>query len=380
MTTKGVADEGLESGRRRGAIHAVELRDGQAVSYLRRNPKPMQASSGTPVLCWLSPKSGCRPATPGFSSPRIRGGLTVPIASHVHRVAADGARVLFAVDDGVGGSRSGEDDGPRHVPAHRGMGRARWRSVRPSPSSLERATWQHDIGVTAEHVVFIESPTTRLAGRRHAARCRSDGFPVARDGSGVVRARRVRGDGRSGGFRLDPCLVTHVLGAYEEGGTVLPRAAPSMPSCCTSAAMRLPNRDSASTCRPRSSVLTGIGFSTIGGGLAVLERWRITGDGRRAGAGGRASRRVSHASTRRHEGEAFRYGYCVEMAWGDVTRDAQRSPSPGGPDVAADPAGLLKFDLHMTTSRPGDPDRDARPANPSSSGRRTATATTRAGS
>ena len=27
------------------------------------------------------------------------GGLTVPIASHVHRVAADGRRVLFAVDD-----------------------------------------------------------------------------------------------------------------------------------------------------------------------------------------------------------------------------------------------------------------------------------------
>ena len=29
---------------------------------------------------------------------------------------------------------------------------------------LERATWQHDIGVTAEHVVFIESPTTRAGG------------------------------------------------------------------------------------------------------------------------------------------------------------------------------------------------------------------------
>ena len=34
--------------------------------------------------------------------------------------------------------------------------RSRWQ--------LERATWQHDIGVTAEQVVFIESPTRRLGG------------------------------------------------------------------------------------------------------------------------------------------------------------------------------------------------------------------------
>ena len=34
-------------------------------------------------------------------------GSTVPIASHVHRLAADGGRVLFGVDDG--GARDGGD-------------------------------------------------------------------------------------------------------------------------------------------------------------------------------------------------------------------------------------------------------------------------------
>ena len=33
------------------------------------------------------------------------GGLTVPIASHVHRLASDGGRVLFGVEGGVDGRR-----------------------------------------------------------------------------------------------------------------------------------------------------------------------------------------------------------------------------------------------------------------------------------
>ena len=80
---------------------------------------------------------------------------------------------------------------------------------------LERATWQHDIGVTSGHVVFIESPTTRLGGPGGSPAVPFTWVPGAEGWVGVVpwrggavaTARAVRW------FRLDPCLVTHVLGA-----------------------------------------------------------------------------------------------------------------------------------------------------------------------
>ena len=51
------------------------------------------------------PETGLPSQYDRFLEPQeFAGGLTVPIASHVHRVAADGGRVLFSV---VGG----EDDG-----------------------------------------------------------------------------------------------------------------------------------------------------------------------------------------------------------------------------------------------------------------------------
>ncbi len=86
----------------------------------------------------------------------------MPIASHVHRVAADGARVLFSVEGGgVGDDAADSEDGIwlRLGEWDAGGGLRRAQSV-----ALERATWQHDIGVTEGHVVFIESPTRRLGG------------------------------------------------------------------------------------------------------------------------------------------------------------------------------------------------------------------------
>ena len=78
---------------------------------------------------------------------------------------------------------------------------------------LERATWQHDIGVTAEHVVFIESPTTRLPGATGGAAVPFGWVPGAEGWVGVVERG---GDGTDVRWlQLDPCLVTHVLGADE---------------------------------------------------------------------------------------------------------------------------------------------------------------------
>ena len=150
----------------RGALHAIEIREGKAVSYVRRES---EADAG---VFWHAgsvlalPEAGLPSRYSRFLEPEeFAGALTVPIASHVHRVAADGSRVLFAVDDGL--ARAAETDGAGPEPEGIWLRIGEWEAtggLRSAQSvELERATWQHDIGVTADHVVFIESPTTRLA-------------------------------------------------------------------------------------------------------------------------------------------------------------------------------------------------------------------------
>ena len=318
---------------RRGALHAIELRDGRAVSYLWRE------SDGDATVFWHGgsvltlPEAGLPSQYSRLLEPEeFAGGLTVPIASHAHRVAADGGRVLFSVDDGTGRSAASDTTQAEGEPQAASDERTWLRigewdaagALRTAQAvELERATWQHDVGITAGHVVFIESPTTRLADE--------DGAPVpfgwvpgAEGWLGVV----PRGGDGSGvrWFRLDPCLVTHVLGAWEEEGRngdvevvlyVCRYEAPEEGQ---------PVDLSAPVVGP-----AGVGLSTIGGSLAVLERWRVVGD------------RLERLQVdERHleypridavcEGEAFQHGYAVELS---------RGP---GPDEVV-PTGLLKFDL-----------------------------------
>ncbi len=88
----------------------------------------------------------------------------------------------------------------------------------------------------------------------------------------------------------------------------------------------------------------GIGLTAIGGSLGVLERWRIEGE------------RIERVQVdERHieyprvdafcEGSAFRYGYCVEMTWGDGPANAGGRSGPGRWGTSVTPDGLLKFDL-----------------------------------
>ncbi len=321
--------QGAHAKEPRGAIHAVELREGRAVSYLRRES---DADAG---VFWHAgsllalPEAGIPSQYSRFLEPQeFAGGLTVPIASHAHRVASDGSRVLFAVE------ADGTDESDREAGVWLRMGE--WdaggglRSARSV--ELERATWQHDIGVTTNHVVFIESPTTRLADASGSA-VPFGWVPGAEGWIGITR-RGGDGDGAEVGdgvgvrwFRLDPCLVTHVLGAAEVDGDGDDGAIDLYVCRYPAPELGQPVDLSASVVGP-----AGIGLSTIGGGLAVLERWRIEGE--------RVERRQlddRHVEYPRIdpacEGTAFRYGYSVEMTWGD-----------SGIDVFPD--GLLKFDLN----------------------------------
>jgi carotenoid cleavage dioxygenase len=261
------------------------------------------------------------------------GDLTIPVASHVHRVAADGGRTLYSVDDGTGrpagaegadaGATTDTDEGAWLRIGEWDAGGA----LRTAQSvALERATWQHDVGITDRHVVFIESPTARLADPL-GAQVPFGWVPGAEGWLGVV-ARG--GDGSVvRWFRFDPCLVTHVLGAWEEQGQ-----AGDVEMVLYVCRYEAPEEGqpvdlSASVVGP-----AGVGLSSIGGSLAVLERWRIVGD--RLERTQVDERHVEYPRIDAMcEGAPFRYGYAVELSWGEG----------GSREDDVVPIGLVKFDL-----------------------------------
>jgi carotenoid cleavage dioxygenase-like enzyme len=330
------AGEGGEVDQLAGALHAVEFRDGRAVSYVR------QDSEADASIFWHAGSVLALPET-GIPSQYSRilepeefaGGLTVPIASHAHRFAADGGRVLFAVDDGA--SDGGAVDDGEGIFLRIGEWDAAGALRSTQSVELERATWQHDIGVTADHLVFMESPTTRLPpghGGSPAVPFRwvpgADGWVgvMARDGAPSAdgpAAAAVRW------IRLDPCLVTHVLGAYDasDGAIVL--------YVCRYGAPEIGQPIDLS-----ASVVgtAGVGLCGIGGTLGMLERWRIVGDSVERVQ--MDERPVEYPRMDPHlEGDAFRYGYALETAWA-------ATPPTSGPstaDMEAAPLGLLKFDF-----------------------------------
>ena len=85
-----------------GALHAIELRDGAAVSYVTA------PSSANANVFWQAGKvlalaeSGLPQQFSRLLQPEeFDGGLRVPIASHVHRDAVTGGRILFGVEQGT---------------------------------------------------------------------------------------------------------------------------------------------------------------------------------------------------------------------------------------------------------------------------------------
>jgi carotenoid cleavage dioxygenase len=318
-----------------GALHAVEFRDGRAVSYLR------QEAEADATVFWHAgsvlalPEAGIPSQYSRFLEPEeFAGGLTVPISSHAHRLAADGGRVLFGVDDGA--RDGGAIDDGEGIFLRIGEWDA-FGALRSAQSvELERATWQHDLGVTADHLVFMESPTTRLPAEHSGSPSVPFGWVPGAEGWVGVVPRGAGGDDGSAGaavrwIRLDPCLVTHVLGAFEA-----PDGAIVLYVCCYG----VPEVGQPVDLSASVVGAAGVGLSGIAGTLGVLEQWRIVGE--------RVERLQVDERTVEYprvdpllEGAAFRYGYSLETAWAAIP--ATTGPGTGG--VEAAPVGLLKFDL-----------------------------------
>jgi carotenoid cleavage dioxygenase-like enzyme len=296
-----------------GALHAVELREGQAVSYVWRD------SAAYANVFWHAgsvlalPESGLPLQYSRELEPQeFGGGLEIAVASHVKHEAASGRRVLFGVEQG-----------PETTTLRLGEWARDGSLASAQAVALERATWQHDIGVTATRVVFIESPTEPL-GAGDDVTVDFSWVPGAEGWVGLVRREVGDADAEAGveWCKVDPCVVTHVLGAYDEGDDVV------LYVCC------YPAPEKGQPFNWEGSVVgpSGVGLVTIGGGLGVLERWRV--------ADGRLDREPVDERFIEYprmdltcDGAPFRYGYGVEMGRG----------VPGQSEV--EHLGLLRFDL-----------------------------------
>jgi carotenoid cleavage dioxygenase-like enzyme len=326
-----------------GALHAVEFRDGRAVSYVR------QESEADASVFWHGgsvlalPEAGIPLQYSRLLEPEeFAGGLTVPIASHVHRLAADGGRVLFAVDDGT--ADGGEVDDGEGIFLRIGEWDAAGALRSAQSVELERATWQHDIAVTAKHVVFIESPTTRLEPGRGGSPAVPYGWVPGAEGWVGVLSRGGSGDDGGGGgpataavrwIRLDPCLVTHVLGAYDT-----PDEAIVLYVCCYG----VPELGQPVDLSASVVGAAGVGLSGIGGTLGVLERWRIVGESVERVQVDERSIEYPRIDAN-FDGAAFRYGYSLETAWTAAPPASGPGAGAGVAEVEATPVGQLKFDL-----------------------------------
>jgi carotenoid cleavage dioxygenase len=163
-------------------------------------------------------------------------------------------------------------------------------------------------------------------------------------------------------IRLDPCLVTHVLGAYDapDGAIVLYVCRYGVPE------VGQPVDLSASVVGA-----AGVGLSGIGGTLGVLERWRIVGETIERVQVDERSVEYPRMDGRL-EGAAFRYGYALETAWSAAPPASGPGTGPGTGtgtgvgvgDAEATPVGVLKFDLSRDEIASWSPGAGCTPSEP----------------
>ena len=206
----GATEPGRPSAPSTPSSSATARRSRTAGASPTRTPR----CSGTPGSVLALPETGLPSQYSRLLEPEeFAGELSVPIASHVHRVASDGGRVLFArrrpwADRCLAVGRAGGRPARRDLAAYRGMGCQRARCAGRRPSSWSGPRGSTTSRVTSGHVVFIESPTTRLDDAGRPRRARSDGCPERRAGSawcpvtGTARraldpARSLPGDARA---------------------------------------------------------------------------------------------------------------------------------------------------------------------------------------
>ncbi len=323
-----------------GMVHALELRDGQAVSYQNRwvRTRKLAAAVGTrpprgpeePIdgpanthVVWhagrlLALVESGLPHTLSTDLETVRvedfdGALASPMTAHPHVDPESGAMAFFGYDV----------FGPPFLRYHEmdasGM------LVHSTEIEVPRATMQHDFGVTASRVVFMDLPVVfdlDMAVAGSSLPFRWDPTAGARVG---VLERGTDGADISW-VSIDPCYVFHVMNAYDDGdGVVLD-------------VLRY----------ARTFDLPGGGL--LGSTLPTLERWEVDAQ---AGTVKTSALDDETVEFPRIDdtlaGRPYRYGYCTV-----VRRE-------GGVDALT---GLIRYDLARDEARRWDPGPGLAPSEP----------------
>ena len=304
-----------------GMVHAIELREGRAVSYRNRwvRTRKLSGEIGTPAPRGpIEPIDG--PANthviahggrilalvesgfPHRLSPELAtlciedfsGMLTSPMTAHPHADPETGALAFFGYDL----------FGPPYLRYHEldHLGAL----VHSTEVEIPRPTMQHDFGVTASRVAFLDLPVVfdiDLA---------TDGVELPFRWSPQAGARiGVLGRGGDGNHvqwvGIDPCYVFHIVNAYDDGPVVV-----------------------LDVCRYEKTFDTGEG-GLLGSVLPTLQRWRVDPGSGRVEMTAVDDRHVEFPRIDDSlAGRPYRYGYCTE-----IVRDA-------GTDSFA---GLIRYDM-----------------------------------
>jgi carotenoid cleavage dioxygenase-like enzyme len=304
-----------------GMVHAIELRHGAAVSYRNRwvRTRKLSAEVGTaPPPGPVEPIDGSANTHVIFHAGRIlaliesgfphRLGpeldtlcvedfdaeLASPMTAHPHADPETGALAFFGYDV----------FGPPFLRYHELDGRGT--VVHTTEIEIPRATMQHDFGVTATRVVFLDLPVIFDMAQAE------QGLPIPFTWAPQCGARvGVLDRGAPGSavtwIGIDPCYVFHVMNAFDDGAEVV-----------------------LDVCRYPSSFDTGPG-SLIGSTAPALQRWRVDPVRRTVNITDLDDLavefpRVDDAVA----GRPYRFGYCTELA----------GPGPGD-----DFSGLVRYDL-----------------------------------
>jgi carotenoid cleavage dioxygenase-like enzyme len=311
-----------------GMVHAIELRDGQAVSYRNRwvqtrklaaetgsrpprGPEEAINGSANTNVVWhagrvlalyeVSFPHRMTTALETVSVEDFDGTLTSPMTAHPHVDPETGAMAFFGYDA----------LGPPFLRYHELD--AAGSMVHTTEIEIPQATMQHDFGVTASRVAFMDLPVVFNLDQAMEGRS----MPFQWDASAGARVGVLDRGANGSAIKwasLDPCYVFHVMNAFDDGDTVV-----------------------MDVCRYASTFDTEPG-DLIGSTLSTLQRWRIEP--------GDPHVQITDLDDRNVEfpriddtlaGRPYRYGYCTETA-----RGADHSEEWGG---------LVRYDLVRDEAR-----------------------------
>lgn len=219
-----------------GMVHAIELRDGKAVSYRNRwvrtdnacaalgepviagqpaDPLPVNNVSNTNVICHagkiltlveVSLPTRLAPDLTTLGRYDFGGKLATAMTAHPKEDPVTGDLYFFGYNPVA----------PPYLTFH--VADASGELVRSVPIDIPRPSMIHDMAVTERFAIFLDLPVIFDIPRLYG----TNPFPAEWDASAGARIGLMPLDGDAvTWFDIEPCYVFHTLNAWEEGDRVV---------------------------------------------------------------------------------------------------------------------------------------------------------------